>query len=136
MQVSIRVKSNRAATLRINHATYDFLSLLPNTESLASRGRRLHDTALQLQNPTYSADTTISVNVEEVNHRLLVDFVDDQRLVLAHGERKPVRLWFSNTGKKPIKEVWMVSGPENLIWVGEGEDTRKNKLPKFFFVSS
>ncbi|KAF8078759.1 ER-golgi trafficking TRAPP I complex 85 kDa subunit-domain-containing protein [Lyophyllum atratum] len=120
--VPICIKSTRAASLIITHATYDFLSLLPSNESLACRGRRLHDTPAQRQEPTYAPHTNIKVEVEDVNHRLIVDFVDDERLVLAQGERKGLKLWFSNAGSRPIKEAWMVSGLEDEIWFGLDEE--------------
>jgi len=103
-------------------ATYEFLSLLPSVESLASRGRRLQDTASQWQKPTYSSDVVTKVVVEETSHKLLVNFVDDDRLVLAQGETKSMSLWFFNTGGKPINEIWMVSGPEDEVWAAVAED--------------
>lgn len=115
------MKSSRAGTLTISHATYDFISLLPCNESLASRGRRLHDTALQRQQISYAPEVPIKVDVVAASHKLLVNFVDDQRLVLAQGERKPMSLWFSNAGTRPIREVWIVSGPEDELWVDSSE---------------
>ncbi|RDB28485.1 Transport protein particle subunit trs85-1 [Hypsizygus marmoreus] len=120
--VPICITSKRAASLVITHVTYDFLSLLTSTEPLVYRGRRLHDTAAQRQKPTYAPNVTIKVQVEEVNHKLLVDFVDDERLVFAQGERKTMRLWFSNAGTRPIKELWLVAGQEDEIWMGADEE--------------
>jgi hypothetical protein len=65
----------------------------------------------------YAPDVLINVEVEEASHQLLVDFVEDQRLVLAQGECKQMQLWLSNAGTKPIRELWMVAGPEDEIWV-------------------
>lgn len=113
----------RPAFLTITNATYDFLSLLPSSESLTSRGRRLHDTAAQRQKATYAPDVLIKVEVAEATHKLLVNFIDDQRLVLAQGENKPMRLWFSNMGTNPVREVWMVAGPEDEIWIGGDQES-------------
>ena len=124
----IRVKSSRPASLIFTHAIYDFLSLLPTTESLASRGRRLHDTPAQRQKATYTPDVLVKTEVEEVNHKLVVDFVEDGRLILAQGERKVMRLWFSNTGLRPIRELWMLASPDDVLWVGadgESEDASR-----------
>ncbi|KAF4623241.1 hypothetical protein D9613_002112 [Agrocybe pediades] len=119
ISVPISLKPKRSAKLRITHARYNFLSLLPITESLASRGQRLHATALQRQKPTYAPDVFMQVEVVPSDHRLLVTFVEDSRLVLLQGENKSIRLWLKNAGDKPISEVWMISGPEDEIWLGE-----------------
>jgi hypothetical protein len=92
-------------------------------EALSFRGRRLQDTLLQRQQPTYSSDVTVHVVVEETNHKLLANFVDDARLTFAQGETKILPLWFSNSGTKPIHEIWIVCGPEDEIWVGVEEDS-------------
>jgi trafficking protein particle complex subunit 8 len=97
--------------------TYEFLSLLPTSESLASRGPRLQETALQRQVVAYGSDLTVVVEVEEANQKVLVDFVDDSRLVLLQGERRRMKLWLSNTGTRSVGEVWMMAGTEDEIWV-------------------
>jgi hypothetical protein len=53
--------------------------------------------------------------VDAAHHKLLVSFVDDERLTLAQGERRPMKLWISNTGTQPIKDVWMIAGPEDEV---------------------
>lgn len=127
-QIPISVKSSRSASLTITHATYDFLSLLPSIESLATRGRRLQDTALQRQSTMYALDVLIKVEIEEASHKLLVDFVDDGRLVLAQGECKQMRLWLSNAGTGIIDEVWMVTGQEDEIWVDDDDSLKSAGL--------
>jgi hypothetical protein len=64
-----------------------------------------------------------NVVVKETSHKLLANFVDDDRLVLAQGETKSMSLWFSNTGAKPINEIWLVSGPEDEICLSTEEDS-------------
>lgn len=111
------MKSSRPASLSITHASYNFLSLLPSTESLASRGRRLQNTPAQRQHPTYAPDVLLNLEVVDATHKLLVKFVDDRQLLLAEGESKPLRLWFANRGTKAIGEVWMVAGADDEIWM-------------------
>ncbi|KAF9010359.1 hypothetical protein BDZ89DRAFT_996309 [Hymenopellis radicata] len=120
--VSVGIKASRPALLIITDATFTFLSLLPSTESLASRGRRLQDTAAQRQNATYAPDVQIKVQVTEASHKLLVNFVDDGRLVLGQGETKALSLWFSNSGTSSVDEAWLVSGMEDQIWIGGVEN--------------
>lgn len=111
------IKSSRPGSLTITHVTYDFLSLLSSSEPLVSRGRRLQDTPIQRQTATYDLDLTLKVEVEEASQKLLVNFVDDYRLVLARGECKRMKLWFTNTGTRSIGEVWIVAGADDEIWV-------------------
>ncbi|TFY79762.1 hypothetical protein EWM64_g4249 [Hericium alpestre] len=115
--IPIAVKATRSAKLQVSRASYKFLSILPASESLATRGRRLQDTALQRQSKMYAPDTFIAVDVEDASQRLSVNFVEDQRLVLAQGECKRMRLWASNVGTDSIDDVWLVSGDEDEIFL-------------------
>ncbi|KAJ3516458.1 hypothetical protein NLJ89_g1109 [Agrocybe chaxingu] len=119
--VPISLKCDRPAKLSITHATYNFLSMFPSKESLSTRGRRLRDTPQQRLTPTYAPDVLIQVEVVPSDHRLMVNFVDDGRLVLLQGENKTIRLWLTNAGSSPISEVWMVAGPDDEVLLG-GED--------------
>lgn len=88
------------------------------TESLASRGRKLHDTPLQRQQPTYAPDVIMQVEVVASYHKLVASYIEDGQLVLIQGENKLMRLLLTNAGSRPISEVWMVAGTEDEIWVG------------------
>lgn len=101
--------------------TYNFLGLLPTRESLARRGRRLQDTPLQRQTMTYTPDISIRTDVEEASQELAVSFENNESLVLSEGERKPMKLWMTNAGHKPIGEVWLVGGPEDQMWLESSE---------------
>lgn len=59
----------------------------------------------------------IQTEIEDASQRLLVNFVDDGQLVLAHGECHEMRLWLSNVGTKSIGEMWLVEGPEDELWI-------------------
>ena len=91
------------------------------TEPLASRGRRLHDTPLQRQQPTYAPDVIIQVEVVASHHKLVASYIEDEQLVLMQGENKSMRLWLTNAGSRPIGEVWMVAGAEDEIWIGAAD---------------
>ena len=41
---------------------------------------------------------------------------------LIQGERKGLELWINNTGVEDVSEVWMVSGPENVVWIERPTD--------------
>ena len=115
-------------TLQITDVSYSFLSFLPAKESLATRGRRLHDTPLQRQNKVYAPDVVVKVEVEDATQRLSVEFFDDNRLVLYHGERKQMRIWLSNVGTQAIGDIWLVSGQEDEFWVEESGDQETGEL--------
>ncbi|KAA1467917.1 hypothetical protein DENSPDRAFT_856966 [Dentipellis sp. KUC8613] len=112
--IPLSVKAKRPATLLITHASYDFLSLLHTNE--------LQETPLQRQSKMYAPDVLIKVQVEDARQRMAVNFVDDDRLMLAHGECRVMRIWLSNLGTGPIDEVWLVSGPEDELYVHDDAD--------------
>uniref|UniRef100_A0A0W0FGI2 Uncharacterized protein n=1 Tax=Moniliophthora roreri TaxID=221103 RepID=A0A0W0FGI2_MONRR len=120
--VPIAVKSSRPASLLITHATYDFLSLLPTTETLSYRGKRLYTTPAQRQKPTYAPDVVLRVEVAEGENKLLANFVDEEQLQLLQGENANLRLWLSNAGKRMISEAWIVASPEDLFWLSGDDD--------------
>ncbi|KAI0068320.1 hypothetical protein BV25DRAFT_1793504 [Artomyces pyxidatus] len=124
--IPLSVRSKRSSKLFISHASYDFLSLLPTTEPLTTRGRRLQDTPLQRQGKVYAPDVALEADVEDASQRLSVDFVDDGRLVLEHGECKRMRLWVSNIGTEAVDDIWLVAGPEDEFWLdkanGQGDE--------------
>ena len=109
--------AQRSGILFVSHASYEFLSLLPVTESLGTRGRRLQETPLQRQSKMYAPDVHIKVEVEDARQKLSANFVEDGRLVLAEGECKRVRLWLSNTGSETIGEMWLIAGAEDEFWI-------------------
>ncbi|KIK70846.1 hypothetical protein GYMLUDRAFT_235261 [Collybiopsis luxurians FD-317 M1] len=119
--IPISVRSTRLTTLMITRASYNFLSLLPSTESLAVRGNRLYNTPVQRQTPTYAPDVMMKVDVVEPGCRLMANFVDDKQLILNQGEVTSLKLWVSNIGVTSIDEVWLVVGPESL-WPKEEEE--------------
>ena len=102
----------------LTELTYKFLASIPCSESLGARGRRLNDTAAQRQEKTYAPDLFVEVETEECRQRLDASFVEDRHEVaLIQGERERLELWINNTGVEDVNEIWMVSGPENVVWI-------------------
>jgi trafficking protein particle complex subunit 8 len=93
------------------------MSLLPITEKLNIRGRRLHATPEQRQGKVYAPDVPISVEIEDAALRLSVSFVDDGPLALFEGETKSMQLWLSNEGTKEIAEIFLVAGQDDEIFL-------------------
>ncbi|KAI0686194.1 ER-golgi trafficking TRAPP I complex 85 kDa subunit-domain-containing protein [Earliella scabrosa] len=115
--IPIDVKCSRPASLVIAHATYEFFALLPCTESLAVRGRRLNDTPIQRQGKVYAPDILIKIEVEEAGQRLHAHFVDDRHLTLAQGKYKHQRVWLTNSETRSISELWLLTGEQDELWV-------------------
>lgn len=65
-------------------------------------------------------------DVVSSENKLLVNLVEDDRLILLQGENKPLRLWLTNAGSKPIGEIWFVAGTDDNIWVGLQESSSCN----------
>lgn len=121
-KIPLSILAKRPMTLQITDVSYSFLSLLPATESLVTRGRRLQDTPFQRQNKVYGPDVVVKVEIEDATQRLSAEFFDDNRLVLYQGERKQMRIWLSNVGAQSIGEIWLVGGQEDEFWVEVPED--------------
>ncbi|TFK77235.1 hypothetical protein BDN72DRAFT_755266 [Pluteus cervinus] len=132
--VPIAIKSLKPASLIITHASYDFLSILPAVESLAARGRRLHETIAQRVAPTYAGDVMLKADVTERTHKLLVDI--EGGLSVVQGETKPLLLQLSNDGPSAVTELWLVMDREDEIWVGEGEPPATTVDEQEVFTSS
>ncbi|KAK2461653.1 hypothetical protein APHAL10511_006116 [Amanita phalloides] len=115
-KVSIAIKPLRPVPLVLSHITYDFLSLLPSTEQLAYRGRRLHP-ANHEQKHTYGPDIGFKVAVVDAKYRLAASFMGEMTFI--QGEYKDIRILLSNTGTRPISEVWLVADGGDEIWLGE-----------------
>ena len=101
----------------LTELTYKFLASIPCSETLGARGRRLNDTAVQRQEKTYAPDVFVEVETEGCGQRLDASFVQDEQVALIQGERKRLELWVNNTGVEDVNEIWMISGPENVVWI-------------------
>lgn len=123
VQVPISVQCSKPMSLVVAHVTFLFLSMLPVKETLAVRGHRLQDTPHQRQNKVYAPDIRIAVQVEDPACRLQANFVDDRHLLLCHGEWRQMDFWLQNCGPTPIGEVWLVTRPDEEVWVGPAGDS-------------
>ncbi|KAI8981263.1 ER-golgi trafficking TRAPP I complex 85 kDa subunit-domain-containing protein [Trametes punicea] len=126
--IPVAVTCKQPAALVVTHALYDFFSLHPVKESLAVRGRRLNDTPVQRHGKVYAPDVLLQVQVEEAGQRLHAHFVDDRHLVLAQGEYKHQKVWLTNSGTRPISELWVLAGEEDEIWVDAGGGEMKESF--------
>lgn len=118
----------------MTHVKFLFLSLLPVTESLAVRGRRLHDTPHQRQNKVYAPDILLKVEVEDSGYRLHTSFVDNRHLSLFQGECKHMDVRIHNSGKRSIDELWIVSDSTAEVWVDSGTPDGEGRSCSFGIV--
>ncbi|KAI0800868.1 ER-golgi trafficking TRAPP I complex 85 kDa subunit-domain-containing protein [Fomes fomentarius] len=119
--IPIGVRSSKPASLVVTHVTYEFFGLLPAMESLAVPGRRLNDTPIQRQGKSYAPDVLTQIAVEEAGQRLHGHFVDDRHLILVQGEYKQQRVWLTNSGTRPIRELWLLPGKDDELWIDAGD---------------
>lgn len=125
-QIPIAVNCTEPSSLIVSDIKFDFLSLLTVTESLAVRGRRLHDTPHQRQNKVYAPDIVLNVEVEDSGYRLHSGFIDDRHLSLFQGEWRRVDIRLHNSGSRAISELWLVTEPYSEVWIDTGaEESRK-----------
>ncbi|KAI5123549.1 hypothetical protein M0805_003369 [Coniferiporia weirii] len=115
--IPIAIKSRGPHSLTISRVSYAFLGLLPASESLAVRGRRLQETALQRQQRMYAPDVLPRVRVETGECRLMATFIDVQPSSLACGERVHMSLRIQNSGSTMIGEIWFVHGHNDEVWL-------------------
>jgi len=114
-----------------HQVTYDFLSLLPSAETLSYQGRRLHDTPAQRQKPTHAPDIVFSVDVVEADHGLGASFSDEE-ISLLQGEYRDLKILLSNTGNKPITEIWLIADLEDELWLNESQVDYQMSNPNSF----
>ena len=131
-EVTVSITSLKPTSLVLTHVAYNFLGLLPARESLATRGRRLHETPLQRQNRVYAPDILPKVEVEDASQRLHASFIDDRHIILAEGECKRMEIRLRNVGKSSVAEIWMVNGTEDELWV----DDRKASSSGMLFMTT
>ena len=127
-QIPIAVNCTEPSSLIISDIKFDFLSLLTVTESLAVRGRRLHDTPHQRQNKVYVPDIVLKVEVEDSGYRLHTGFIDDRHLNLFQGEWRRVDIRLHNSGSRAISELWVVTEPYSEVWVDSGFEEPGNSV--------
>jgi len=121
-QIPLAITPQYSGTFYIPLVKYDFLSLLPTTEILSTRGKRLNATPAQRQEPTYAPDVLMRFTVAEATHKLVMSFVEDGKIKVLQGEKRLMNLWVVNLGSRPIRELWVVPDPEDEIWIGDADE--------------
>ena len=101
----------------ISRISYSFLGLLPSSESLAIKGARLQDTPQQRQSKVYGPNSFLKVEVIDNDWRLNLALSTNSKPTIYLGEESAISLKITNTGTKCIRKIWLVQGPEDLLWL-------------------
>ena len=142
--VSLKITARKAAPLSFPSLSYNFLSLLPCTESLATRGRRLNDTAAQRQSVMYAPDVLVQVDVQEGGARVQCRFIlpfemhDDsgedkhqEEISVLDGEIRRETLVIKNVGDRNVEDMWLVLPADGSVWIGEEDDENPDGAAPF-----
>jgi len=121
-QVPLCITSNSATTIKIANLNYSFFSLLPVSESLAVRGRRLQETPTQRRGTVYGPDVIPSVIVQQGGRRLEVSLTKSDKsargLSLAAGECAEFTMNLRNVGSGIVDDIWVIHSPDARIDLG------------------
>ncbi|RXW19510.1 hypothetical protein EST38_g6333 [Candolleomyces aberdarensis] len=120
--IPIALKCSKPSSIIVSAAKFDFLALLSVTESLSHRGRRLHDTQAQRITPTYAPDVQLKIDVAPAQSKLAPSFVEEGPLILKQGETRELGLWLLNAGDTAVQEIWVLTGSEHEVWLGDETD--------------
>ena len=89
------------------------------SETLAVRGRRLQETALQRQGKVYDSDVFLSVEVDTGDGKLEAGFDNYLPLTAAYGEQIHLSVQLVNIGTKDISEIWLVHGRFDVLCLSD-----------------
>lgn len=106
--------------VKFTYLTYNFLTLLPVSESLAVSGPRLHQTVAQRHGVMYGPETFPIIQIQENRRRLELSMnrvSTDlfRKFVLGTGECADLRITFRNAGPGDIDDVWILHS--SSLWI-------------------
>lgn len=122
--------------------SYSFLSLLPCTESLAIRGRRLNDTPVQRQGIVYAPDILLGTDVRESGVRLRAEFTSSNEestdgivTPVFDGELRRDKLSVTNYGSRSISDIWLILPSDGSVWIDDDDKGVDSEGPCFLQLS-
>ncbi len=104
VQVYVKVTCSEAGTYRMDAISFLFHGLLPCTQSLQRKGKRLFTTKQERLEPTYAPDNSLDFTIGPPKPNVQVDF-DFVPTVLVHGELRHVDITIANTGSMAVRNV-------------------------------
>ncbi|KAG8936905.1 hypothetical protein FRC02_009995 [Tulasnella sp. 418] len=127
--VSVKVVVNKVTTVQFTHATFNFLGLVPISEPLSIKGKRLNDTIAHQRSVAYAKETYLHANVKHSGGRLKIEFLDEGHgeMTVVQGELKRTRIRVKNVGGQPVEEIWCMINEEGIsAWI-DIENTEKGE---------
>lgn len=119
-QIVLTVTPKSAGALTVKAARFTFHRFLPIVQSLERRGRRLHATKAQRLTPTYAADTSLTVHVENTTPRVIAHIIGVPDVVYA-GEVVDAELRLRNSGTLPVEDVQLLTSHYGVISLASDE---------------
>lgn len=113
-QIALTVTPLSAGTLTVKAARFTFHRFLPTLQSLERRGPRLQATKAQRLTPTYAADTSLTVHVENTAPRVIAHIIGVPDTVYA-GEVVDAELRLRNSGTLPVEDVQLLTSHYGVI---------------------
>lgn len=104
IQIFIPVKTTSLAAFSFISVSFRFNDLLPCTETLVGRPKRLNNTREQLTTATYADDTSLLVTVRSAIPLLSID-VDDLPSTLHAGETLCSSITVTNNGQVTLRDL-------------------------------
>ncbi|KAK4704695.1 trafficking protein particle complex subunit 8, partial [Phenoliferia sp. Uapishka_3] len=102
VRVYIPIRATTLTSFSFTSLSFRFNDLLPSTETLLRRPKRLNATRGQLTSPTYATDSSLVVTVRSPIPRLSISF-DDLPDTLLAGEGRSASIVVTNTGQVALR---------------------------------
>lgn len=114
LQIYVPIKATRLTTFKFTSVTFRFNDLLPCTESLIKKPKRLNATRDQLVTPTYAEDTSLSVIIRSPIPILSIS-LDELPDNLYAGEARMTSITLTNTGQVALIDLKAICSHPSFI---------------------
>jgi hypothetical protein len=112
--ISLPLRVDTPSTITIRSVKFNFHRFFPYEQVLARRGRRLHATKEQRITPTYSTDTSMSVQIEPARPVISARLAGLPDTVFA-GEEVVGTIEIRNDGKVAFENVQLFLDPQGCV---------------------
>ncbi|GJJ13919.1 hypothetical protein Clacol_008176 [Clathrus columnatus] len=117
--ISLYAICHHTGTIKVTHLTYNFLSLLHVSESLAVRGPRLNQSVAQQRDVEYGPNTYPTIQIQRNRRRLDLSLdrssTSLRKFVLGAGECAETKITLHNVGPGGIDDIWILHSPS--MWL-------------------
>lgn len=120
--LSLPVQFETPGSYTLRSVKFNFHRFFPYEQELARKGKRLHATKQQRLEPTYAADTSLTVIVEKARPVMSASLDGPSDSVLL-GEAVPLTLRIRNDGTIPFDRVQLFTDQASSIHISAGQCT-------------